>query len=81
MDWQPIETAPSDVLVVVGWLDEYGEVCTVFDCMDEGGWMQHNDHYEHYCMVAKGGGDDISWHGPSEKAPYTHWLKIPEFPK
>lgn len=80
MEWQPIETAPEDALLIVAWIDKDGLMCTIFDCLDEGGWMQHNDNYEHYCMVAKGG-SDISWSGPSEKAPYTHWMPIPPLPE
>lgn len=49
------------------------------DCDSGERWFQHGESYEHYCCVAKGG--DVDWHGPSEKAPYTHWLPIPENPK
>lgn len=41
-------------------------------------WVDHGEHYEHYCMIAKGG--DADWHGPSEKAPYTHWHPLPAAP-
>ena len=41
-------------------------------------WVDHGEHYEHWCCVAKGG--DADWHGPSEKAPYTHWQPLPPSP-
>ncbi len=55
-----------------------------FDGIDPEGddptyWMDHGEHYEHYCCVAKGG--DHDWTGPSEKAPYTHWMPLPEPPQ
>lgn len=46
---------------------------------DKASWADHNRHYEEWCCIAKGG-DDIDWHGPSEKAPYTHWMSLPEPP-
>ncbi|MBY6030016.1 DUF551 domain-containing protein [Halomonas sp. DP8Y7-1] len=53
-----------------------------FDCIDQdsGLWFGHSEHYEHYCCVAKGG-CDISWSGPSEEAPYTHWMPLPAPPE
>lgn len=51
-----------------------------FDAVDpEDGesWINHNAHYEHYCCVAKG---DTPMTGPSEKAPYTHWMPAPAVP-
>lgn len=52
-----------------------------FDCIDpndddHGSWLNHNEHYEHFCCVAKPEGSV----GPSEKAPYTHWQPIPAHP-
>jgi len=49
-----------------------------FDCIDpndddHASWLNHNEHYEHFCCVAKPEGSI----GPSEKAPYTHWQPIP----
>ena len=41
-------------------------------------WLEHGENYEHYCSVAKGG--DVEWCGPSEKAPYTHWMPLPSPP-
>lgn len=41
-------------------------------------WVGHGEHYERYCMIAKGG--DVEWTGPAEKAPYTHWKPLPEPP-
>jgi len=42
-------------------------------------WVGHGEHYERYCMIAKGG--DVEWTGPAEKAPYTHWKPMPEPPQ
>lgn len=52
-----------------------------FDCIDpndddHASWLAHNEHYEHFCCVAKPE-DSI---GPSEKAPYTHWMPLPAAP-
>lgn len=44
----------------------------------DGCWNVHNDHYEHFCCIAKGG--DENWTGPSAKAPYTHWMPLPDAP-
>lgn len=46
---------------------------------DGGYWIDHGEHYEHWCCIAKGGAG-IEWHGPSEKAPYTHWMPLPAVP-
>ncbi|MDU9398078.1 DUF551 domain-containing protein [Pseudomonas sp. zfem003] len=43
-------------------------------------WINHGEHYEQWCIIAKGG-DDIEWRGPSEKAPYTHWMPLPAPPE
>lgn len=43
---------------------------------DHASWFHHNEHYEHFCVVAKPEGSI----GPSEKAPYTHWLPLPAAP-
>jgi hypothetical protein len=52
-----------------------------FDCIDpndddHASWLNHNEHYEHFCCVAKPEGST----GPSEKAPYTHWMPLPAAP-
>lgn len=62
--------------------DYPGDVRMQFDHIDEdsGLWYEHAEHYEHFCCIAKGG-DDISWSGPSEESPYTHWMPLPEPPK
>jgi len=77
--WQPIETAPDDTLVVVGWLDpedaEHPERHD-FDYKEDGCWVRHADSYEHYCMVAPPESE-----GPKETAPYTHWMEVPEIPR
>lgn len=58
-----------------------GDVNISFDCIDPNdddaaSWFGHNEHYEHFCCVAKPEGSI----GPSEKAPYTHWMPIPPAP-
>lgn len=45
---------------------------------DGNAWHGHNEHYEHYCIVAKGG--DVAFTGPGEQAPYTHWAHLPAPP-
>lgn len=58
------------------------EDCDIsFDCIDpnddeRASWLNHNERYEHYCCVAKPEGST----GPSEKAPYTHWMRLPAAP-
>lgn len=47
------------------------------DC-DDPYWSNHGDQYEHYSCIAKD--DDNSWSGPSESAPYTHWMPLPAAP-
>lgn len=76
--WQPIETAPSDTLVVVGYLDSEDQETPErhdFDWKEDGCWMQHHDRREHAEMVAPPGSTL-----PSERAPYTHWLAVPPIP-
>ena len=73
--WQPIETAPSDTLVVVGWLDAEDEENPErhdFDYKEDGVWVKHEDLYQEFCCVAPPGS-----RGPKEIAPYTHWLVVP----
>jgi len=61
--------------------DHPGDVRISFDCIDpndddHASWLNHNEHYEHYCCVAKPEGST----GPSERAPYTHWQPLPTAP-
>lgn len=58
-----------------------GEVDIRFDfiCPDYEYWHQHSEHYEHFLCVAKGGAD-CPMTGPSEKAPYSHWMPLPPPP-
>ena len=48
------------------------------DCDSGERWYAHGESYEHYCNVGRSG---VSCAGPSEEAPYTHWMEIPEPPK
>lgn len=85
MTWQPIETAPKDVLVMVYTPPQEGDypesVRIEFDHIDSGiaedYWFAHGEHYEHFCCVAKPEGSI----GPKEKAPYTHWMPLPPPPE
>ena len=76
MIWQPIETAPTDMeLVVVLWVDpDDGEPRYDFDYREDGCWIIHEDNYQHYCSAGFG-------KGPHAEAPYTHWMPLPEPPK
>lgn len=52
-----------------------------FDYIDPDGddptyWAEHGESYEHFCCVACDG-----MTGPSEKAPYTHWMSLPAAPQ
>lgn len=84
MEWQPIETAPKDVLVMVytppqttDWPDA---IRIGFDYIDSGiaedYWYNHGEDYEHFCCVSKPEGST----GPKEKALYTHWMPLPPPP-
>lgn len=76
--WQPIETAPEGKLLVVCWLDKddpNNPERHMFDFIEDGGWVRHNEDYDHFLCVAPPGS-----RGPSADAPYTHWLDIPEVP-
>lgn len=59
---------PEDVRIGFDWIDPEGDDPTF--------WYQHGEHYEHYCCVAK----TESSFGPSEIAPYTHWMPLPAPP-
>lgn len=83
--WQPIETAPKDEIVQVytppqpeDWPDA---VRITFDYISsdigDDYWYYHGEHFEHFCCVAKPEGST----GPSEKAPYTHWMPMPPAPE
>ncbi|WP_342049922.1 MULTISPECIES: hypothetical protein [unclassified Cupriavidus] len=76
--WQPIETAPEGQLVVVLWFDSTDPANTQrhdFDFKEDGVWHIHNENYEHYLCVGGSMGP-----GPSEQAPYTHWMPLPAAP-
>lgn len=76
IEWQPIETAPEGVQLVVFWVDPTGWESQQdrydFDMLKDGCWIRHADHHEHYLMV---GGPSMG-PGPGEKAPYTHWMML-----
>jgi hypothetical protein len=77
--WQPIETAPDDVPVVVGWLEaedtDHPERYD-FDQKEDGVWVRHEDTLQHAQSCAPPGS-----RMPSEKAPYTCWMPLPSITK
>ena len=82
-EWQPIETAPTGQLVIVyspptihDWPDSIRIDFDFIDPEDGETWVHHSEHYEHFCVVACDG-----MTGPSEKAPYTHWIPLPKPPE
>lgn len=78
--WIPVSRIlPEKGLSVLVYSPENG---VDFDMIDEDcdsgeRWYVHGESYEHYCSVAKPAGST----GPSEKAPYTHWMEFPMLPK
>jgi len=76
--WQDIAGAPEGVLLVVGWLDpeddEHPERHD-FDYLEDGVWQKHSENVEHFQMCAPPGSL-----GPSEQAPYTHFMHIDPLP-
>lgn len=76
--WQPIESAPEGKLLVVSWLDKddpENPERHAFDFIEDGGWVRHNEDYDHFLCVAPPGS-----RGPSEDAPYKHWMALPDVP-
>lgn len=51
-----------------------------FDACDDGFWIEHGEHYDHFLSVGHGT-PDCPITGPSEEAPYTHWHAIPAAPE
>jgi hypothetical protein len=53
-----------------------------FEWMEDGAWMEHLNCLDHYMAVTGGkgsvGGEPCT--GPSENAPYTHWMPMPASP-
>ena len=51
-------------------------------CPDYEGWHNHCASYEHFMVIggANACGPDVTCTGPSEKAPYTHWMPLPASP-
>ncbi|WP_059476048.1 hypothetical protein [Burkholderia vietnamiensis] len=72
--WQPISTAPTDVLVVVFWLDGEDEQHPErydFDMIEDDCWTVWTSHYEWAHSVAPAGS-----RLPPEQPPYTHWKPL-----
>lgn len=61
-----------------------GTVRILFDyiCPDYEDWHDHCASHEHFMAVggANACGPDVTCTGPSEKAPYTHWMPLPAAP-
>lgn len=85
--WFPVsERMPEPGILVLVYTppqpgDYPGDVRIGFDYIDPDGddptyWFNHGENYEHFCCVACDG-----MTGPSEKAPYTHWIPLPAGPK
>lgn len=80
-DWEPIETAPDDELVVVFYLQKDGDEevdMHTLDYKEDGSWYYHGEHFEHYMAVGgpNAAGPDVVCTGPAETAPYTHWKRL-----
>lgn len=85
--WIPVsERMPEPGILVLVYTppqpgDYPGDVRIGFDYIDPDGddptyWFDHGEIYEHFCCVACNG-----MTGPSEKAPYTHWMPLPAAPQ
>jgi hypothetical protein len=80
--WVPVsERLPDDGAAVLVYTPPRNgeEERMSFDCRDDGVWFKHNDCHEHYMAVTGGKGcldDGTPCTGPSEEAPYTHWMRV-----
>lgn len=77
--WTPIQYAPEGRPLLVGWLepeDTDNPERHQFDVLEDGVWQVHDDDYQHFLAVAPPGSI-----GPSEKAPYTHFLNLKPLPR
>lgn len=72
-DWTPVSDGlpPEGVMALVYWLED-GDERYDFDAIEDGAWVRHSEHYDHFLSVAP----PENSRGPSEQAPYTHWRII-----
>lgn len=78
MEWQPIETAPEGILVVVGWLEddlEHPERYD-FDQKEDGVWYVHEENVQYADACAPAGS-----RMPKQTAPYEYWMPLPPMAK
>ncbi len=82
--WIPVtESLPEKGVSVLVYSPTPEDGYVAIDCIDEDcdsgeRWYAHSEGYDHYCSVAKG---DFPHTGPSEQAPYTHWMPYPDVPE
>jgi hypothetical protein len=78
MNWLPIDTAPKDGTVFLGWskawVDEDFNPNGIRECFYNGGPLEPE------CWSAKWKNDFDTWAVDEESEP-THWMPLPEPPK
>ena len=78
--WLPIETAPEDQIVFVGWYDDQGTERYEIDHKEDGCWYKHEEAVQFADSVAPRD-MDIPCKMPSVEAPYTHWMRANGVPR
>jgi hypothetical protein len=74
--WRSIDEAEEGPMYVAGYIGDDGFERLELDYLEDGVWHRHHENYEHYMMV----GGPKHGPGPSEKAPYTHLIKLDPLP-
>jgi hypothetical protein len=82
--WIPCAENPADGTVAIVYVpesaEEYADIR--IDCWEDDRWVSHSESYEHYMIV--GGAAAVPGEtctGPSEDAPYSHWMALPTPPE